>query len=412
MVTGMAGPIEVRLPTPESPVPLAGLGVLEEMPVLAVAGSTAEIEPDLAARLLPLLGAAVAVAAEHDVAVVTGGTDAGVFRLLGLALSAAPRRPAFVVGVAPDALVTGTASEPGEGEARIDPCLDVLVRVPGEAWGDETPALSRVVGEIAGHHPAVMLLVGGGPVSRGELVEHLSQGRAVVVLANSGRLADELTTGLPTDSATDLAALLATGDVRFTSSDDDPGALRAVLDERLRRPDRPSPPAQRALLSVLPRFRFLPSPPESLLSPDAARRYPLLRQRLEDADRIVYPAFAASDVEAQREQNRYRRFTLFAILGGLLTTAFGAIQTGLPSAAWPGVVVATLGAATSVVTSVARRHGTLNNYLTSRIRAERLRSLFFDYLANRPTTDPATHEAQVLALEVRVAELVAGPQIP
>ena len=46
------------------------------------------------------------------------------------------------------------------------------------------------------------------------------------------------------------------------------------------------------------------------------------------------------------------------------------------------------------------------------IRAERLRSLFFDYLANRPTTDPATHEAQVLALEVRVAELVAGPQIP
>jgi hypothetical protein len=259
----------------------------------------------------------------------------------------------------------------------------------------------------------VLLLAGGGDVTRAELVEHLTHGRTVVVLAGSGRLADEVAGGFAGDGDSgrdaDLRALVASGDVRVVPLADGPDALRDVLGELLRA-RRPRSPRQRIPpLAVMPRLRFHPEPPGSLFAPGAGARYPELRQRLADADAVVHPAFASCDVEAQVEQNRYRWFVVLAILGGLLTTAFGAVQAWLQSAAWPGVVVATLGAASSAITTVARRQGSLQNYLSARIRAERLRSLYFEYLATRPEADRAAHREQVRALELRVAEIESGP---
>jgi hypothetical protein len=101
------------------------------MPVLAISGSTADVDATVAERVLPALKVAVAVAAAKDAVVVTGGTDAGVFHLLGLALSSAPQRPPVVVGVAPDGLVADAASQPGDGKAPVDPQVTALVRVPG-----------------------------------------------------------------------------------------------------------------------------------------------------------------------------------------------------------------------------------------------------------------------------------------
>ncbi len=86
MAARSAPPVEVRLATPTSPVPLRKLGIRGRMPVLAVAGTTTELEPALAKALLPALRAAVAAAASEGAAIVTGGTDAGVLHVLGLAL--------------------------------------------------------------------------------------------------------------------------------------------------------------------------------------------------------------------------------------------------------------------------------------------------------------------------------------
>jgi hypothetical protein len=149
-----------------------------------------------------------------------------------------------------------------------------------------------------------------------------------------------------------------------------------------------------------------------LLEPDIARRYPLLRQQIVDADRLIYPFFAECDTTAQIEQNRHRWFTVLAVGGGLLTTVFGALQAWLQTAPWPGVVVATLGAATSALITVARRQGSLLNYLTARVRAERLRSLYFEYLAGSPATDEITRHQGLRDLERHVVRVQSEPVTP
>ena len=80
--------------------------------------------------------------------------------------------------------------------------------------------------------------------------------------------------------------------------------------------------------------------------------------------------------------------------------------------AWPGVVVATLGAATSALITVARRQGSLLNYLTARVRAERLRSLYFEYLAGCPATDEAIRHQGLRNLEQQVVQIQSGPVAP
>jgi hypothetical protein len=427
MVSRNEGSAQVRLSGDDVDVPLARLGLRRPASVLVVSGTTADLEPKLAESLLPMLAGAVAVAAEHEVAVVTGGTDAGVFHLLGLALSSTALRPRVVVGVAPDGLVTsegpsGPGPESVEGRVPVAPQLSVLVRVPGDSWGDETAALSAVVGRISGNSRVVVLLAGGGDVSRRELVEHLAAGRSVVVVAGTGRLADAVALrragpalnggpGTP-PSGDDLGALLANGDVHVVSLDDGPQGLRHVLRSLLVPPRRLRLRERFALLGGLPQWRFRPEPPDALLDPDAARRYPLLRQQIVDADRLIYPFFAECDMTAQIEQNRHRQFTVLAIGGGLLTTVFGALQAWLQTVAWPGVVVATLGAATSALITVARRQGSLLNYLTARVRAERLRSLYFEYLAGPPAIDEAIRNQGLRNLERQVVQVQSEPVAP
>jgi hypothetical protein len=185
--------------------------------------------------------------------------------------------------------------------------------------------------------------------------------------------------------------------------------LSRVLDELLRRPGRRSLRQRLPLLVVFPRLRFRPASPAQLLTPSARSRYPALQQRLDDVDNVVYPAFVSCDEAAEVEQNRYRWFIVLSILGGLLTTTFGAVQAWLQSVAWPGIVVATLAAATSAITTVARRQGSLDNYLAARIRAERLRSLYFEHLAKPPESNEATHIQQRRELQLRAAEIQSDP---
>jgi hypothetical protein len=405
--TSVSGRFEVVLATADERVSRADIGLDRDRPVLAVAGTTNDLEPDHAEMLFPFLVAAVGAAARSGAVIVTGGTDSGVFHMLGLALAAAPDSPAAVIGVAPGALIGDGAAPGSDGRTPIDPQLTALVRTPGNAWGDETPPLSRLVSTIAGEHPAVVLLIGGGDGTRVEVIEHLLHRRPIVVLGGSGRLADAVAQGLSSSPDTDLRSLVATGDIRVVNTTGSPSGLEATLQNLLAPGHTASRRERWAVFSVLPRPRLRLRPPEPLLGPRAKERYPALRARIEEADRVVFPAFAALDITARAEQNRYRWFTLLALLGGLLTTMFGALQAWLNSQPWPGVVVATVGAATSALTTVARRQGSLQTYLTARIRAERLRSLYFEHLAKPPATGDDT--STTAALEAAVAQHRYGP---
>ena len=406
MVSRVGGPAEVRARGGTSVSP-STLGILRDMPVLVVAGTTAAIDEALAVRLLPVLKAAVDFCAERGVAIVTGGTDAGVFHLLGLAVSSASSRPPMVVGVAPDALVAPDGQHAGEGQARVDPQLDVLVRIPGAQWGDETVPLSRMVGDISGAQPSALLLAGGGDVSRADLREHLAQGRPVIALGGTGRLADTLEGGVA-EGDDDLRALVAAGDVASVPIDD-VRAVRRHLRRTLGRRARPRMASRSGVLSVLPKPLFHPDKPPSPVPVARAGEFPMLHTRVAEAERLVYPAFAECDIRAKREQNRNRWYSFLAIVGALGTTVAGAAQVLLTSSVWPGVVVATLGGGTSVLTTMARRQGTLGNYLDARTRTERLRSLYFVHLARPPAPTLAGADTDTDDLEKRVKQIMSGP---
>lgn len=390
-----------RLPAPDSsPVP-DDLGLLRSHPVVALAGSTTPIDAELGVRLLPVLRAVVATAADVSAALVTGGTDAGVIHLLGLAVESAPGRPAALIGVCPDGMLGPGTS--GTVEIGPEQHHDILVTVPGQRWGDETPALSRTVDVVADGMPVVALLIGGGAGSRAEVVEHLRRGRALVVLSGTGRLADDITAKRITGDD-DLELLLRTAAVTVLPVRGDPAEVARAVRVRLS-PPRPRTVRERVPpLQVWPRLRLGDAAPADVLGPGTLAAHPLLADAFREANEIIGPSFQECDRIAAREQNRHRWFTVLSLIGGMATVVAAATQTWLPGAAWPGVVVATLGAATSALTTVARRQGARDAYLTARMRAERLRSLYFEHLARPPAVDDEQRRERLQVLAVAVAE--------
>ncbi|WP_265590302.1 hypothetical protein [Saccharothrix syringae] len=164
--------------------------------MLLLLGPPGGLGVDVAATVLPVLRAVLVAAAKVDAVVVTTGADAGLGHLVGLAAESLEGRWPRLVGVAPSGRVAAEEAEPAGDEVRLNANHDTAVLVPGSGWGEEVPALFRVVDAVvAGKRPALAVLVGGGGVARGALVDHLSRDRPLLVLAGTGGLADEIAHG-------------------------------------------------------------------------------------------------------------------------------------------------------------------------------------------------------------------------
>jgi hypothetical protein len=115
----------------------------------------------------------------------------------------------------------GKGGRGGRGEV-LQPHHTHFLLVPGDHWGDESPWIARVATLLAGEAPSVTLLVNGGEISRQDVAHSLAAGRPVLVVAGTGRLADELAGSQersPLLQVVDLAA----------GSDAVAGRLRAAL---------------------------------------------------------------------------------------------------------------------------------------------------------------------------------------
>jgi hypothetical protein len=154
------------------------------VPVVALVGGADGMAAGDRARCHALVaGVLVPFAEAHGVCVVDGGTDAGVMAIAGRARTTPAAGPPHVGVVA-----AGTVSLPAEAE----PHHTHLVVVPGDAWGDESPWIAAVATALAGSLPSVTVLANGGEVTHRDLQESLRAGRPVLVLAGTGRAADEI----------------------------------------------------------------------------------------------------------------------------------------------------------------------------------------------------------------------------
>jgi hypothetical protein len=126
-------------------------------------------------------------------AVVDGGTDAGVMRAVGRARRDSGETFPLIGVVARGVLAADARTTTDRLDTSdLEPNHTHIVLVPGQAWGDEVPWLGRIASAVAQSQPSVTLLVNGGEIAYQDVAESLRRDRPVVVLAGSGRTADDV----------------------------------------------------------------------------------------------------------------------------------------------------------------------------------------------------------------------------
>jgi hypothetical protein len=205
---------------------LEALGLQPPRPVVVLVGGAGGLDPAEARRLRMVFRSGLVPVVQRLGAVgVDGGTHSGVMRLFGEARAeAAASFP--LVGVA----AVGTVRLPGDrtagdDAADPDPNHTQLVLVPGEEWGAEAPWIAWVAGELAGTAPSVTVLGNGGEIAYSDVRRSVHAGRPVLVLAGSGRTADELAAALLGESADERALALADSGLVRAVPAEDPSAL-------------------------------------------------------------------------------------------------------------------------------------------------------------------------------------------
>ena len=201
----------VRAETPEAlPAALARAGIPAPGPVVVLVGGAGGLDADRLRRLIPVFAVGLVPAIERVGAVaVDGGTDAGVMRLLGEARSA--NSAAFrLVGVAAEGTVRVPGMAPGRDDAAdLEPHHTDFVLVPGDDWGAEASWIAAAATCLAGRAPSVTVLVNGGDIAYQDAQFSLDAGRPVIVIAGSGRAADEIAAAIRGEPADPRARKIA-----------------------------------------------------------------------------------------------------------------------------------------------------------------------------------------------------------
>lgn len=194
---------------------LAAIGLTGPRPVLILVGGAANLDPKVAVRLRPLFRDLVPVLDRLGAALIDGGTHVGVMALMGAArqqasgcfplIGIAPRgrvafpypgtttpedsRPAPGLDPAPNRSAWQDRQDP---RVALDPHHSHFLLVPGERWGDESPWLMTAAERLAGGRATLMLVAGGGEITRRDILHRLRQSGRILALAGSGGTAEAL----------------------------------------------------------------------------------------------------------------------------------------------------------------------------------------------------------------------------
>jgi hypothetical protein len=311
---------EVPIARVEAPADLAPalerLGIRIGRPTLVLVGGAAgmsEADEALAGELLA--GVIGPVVAASGGVIVDGGTDSGVMRLAGRARERLA--DGFdLVGVAPE----GQIGDGGE----VEPHHTGLLVVDGEAWGDESRWLLPVARTIAGAGPVAVVLINGGQVARGETVAAWQEGVATIVVAGSGRAADEL--------AAESHAAVGGGNITIVRAEDRE-RLRRVLERSLGNGSEEPEMTVSGEPTPTPATAATPRPSERDGLRTLIDAYPV-----SESQRAVLHDRWLSQVEwmsrkAEQARSRYHVLRLTTVIGGVIVPALVSISLGRPDVA-------------------------------------------------------------------------------
>ena len=178
------------------PQAISELGLKGSYPVIVLIGG--EIEEQLLDATRRAIQSISKAAEDLNAVIICGGTDMGVMAEIGQ-IRSRNNYKFRLIGVAPEEVVTWpggphSAKFLGWGEKRwqLEPHYSDFILVPGNQFGDESPWIVDAATTLSKDHKSVTILINGGEVSRKDIDLSLDQGRPVIALSRTGRLADEL----------------------------------------------------------------------------------------------------------------------------------------------------------------------------------------------------------------------------
>jgi len=175
---------------------ISEVGLKDNYPVIVlIGGEVDEQKVDSTRRAIEMISR---IAEDMHAAVICGGTDMGVMAEIGRIRS----RESYkfpLIGVAPEERVTWPGGPRntkflwlGKQRWPLESHYSHFILVPGSDFGDESPWIVDTASLLSKDHQSVTILINGGEVSRKDIQLSLENGRQVIVLSRTGRLADEL----------------------------------------------------------------------------------------------------------------------------------------------------------------------------------------------------------------------------
>jgi hypothetical protein len=193
--------------------------------------------PDILNPLINLFAEVGKLVRDDGITVIDGGTEAGVMRLMGQALRQAGAAVTHIGILPAQAIVDDNGTR---GEDILDPNHNYFVLVEGNEWGNETEVMYRLGDYLAADIPSIALLINGGGIALREIEKNVEQGREIVVITGSGRLADEIAyaiVNLDQHVRPRIAAVVRDGKFTLFNLIAPPNKLAEILKQRLTKPE-------------------------------------------------------------------------------------------------------------------------------------------------------------------------------
>lgn len=215
---------------------LQKLGV-EARPVLVLVGGANGLTTESLERLRSLFETVIGPVVETTgCIVIDGGTDVGVMQLMGQARAAIQANFLLIgVVVQSKAIVPNSTETVDQDAAPLEPNHTHFLLVSGQDWGDESHWIAQVATRLAAGQPSTTILINGGMIAlQQDVPNSLAQNRPVLVVAGSGRSADQLANAVTGKTpAAELASQLNFKLIHPIDLMEDPEVIRHLLQQML-----------------------------------------------------------------------------------------------------------------------------------------------------------------------------------
>lgn len=166
------------------------LGLKPRQKLIVLNGGTAELDPNTAKQLGEVLIDGLAqMAAEENMVFITGGTNAGIFSLLGQGLQKWQHHTPCI-GVFVKQLACEKSNQ--LNKTQLESHHSHFVMVDGSEWGDERDIMYKLIGYMANYMTVLNIYAGGGELTIREMQTAVEQNCKMLLLGGSGRATDKV----------------------------------------------------------------------------------------------------------------------------------------------------------------------------------------------------------------------------